>query len=51
LHHIDAEGKVVRFEKINAPIYKLNVEGLSKGIYFIRLSNSKKLGVKKLIID
>ena len=48
----DITGKLIRTRnKISESNYKLNVSGVAKGVYFMRIRIDDKQLVKKLIIN
>ena len=49
LQVIDATGKVVMQQNVSSKMEKLNITGLSKGIYLIKTSNSKSSSIYKFV--
>ncbi|PJB15793.1 MAG: hypothetical protein CO118_02235 [Flavobacteriales bacterium CG_4_9_14_3_um_filter_32_8] len=48
---ISVEGKVVKYEKINANTTIIDLSNESKGIYFVKITDENNIFIKKLVLE
>lgn len=51
IQFFDAAGNLVLTEKTNQPAVKINTSALSRGLYFIKITNAEEVAIQKLLLQ